>query len=247
MRIVSLVPSMTETLLFAGVQVVGRSRYCIHPEAQVAGIPKVGGTKDWDWPAIQALQPDLVILDQEENPKFMSEQREIPFFATHITSLDNVAPALTALAERLSAPRLRELSARWRRVALWPGLAPWQPGQELPGVLNWGRHPHQEIQQVLYMIWRNPWMTVSHDTFIGSVLQKCGISVPSFATRYPQIELESYPREQTLLLFSSEPYPFGKHQQRLREIANPYALVNGEMFSWFGLRSLQFLEELQSR
>src|SRR4051812_42204682 len=129
MRIVSLVPSWTETLLATGLNVVGRTRFCIHPEQLVSSIPRVGGTKDWNWPAIQKLKPDLLLLDQEENPKFMAEQNEIPYMATHITSVESVAPELTRMAERLHSTKLAGLAQRWQAIAQAPALAPWTPHQ----------------------------------------------------------------------------------------------------------------------
>src|SRR5437868_6660844 len=101
MRVVSFVPSWTETLLSSGVEVVGRTRFCIHPHEKVAAIPVVGGTKDWNLEKLRALKPDLLLLDQEENPKFMAEQSEFPFHATHIESVQSVAGALRAMGERL--------------------------------------------------------------------------------------------------------------------------------------------------
>ncbi len=94
MRVVSLIPSWTETLLEAGVNVVGRTRFCVYPADKVRNIPAVAGTKNWDFAAIKALKPDLLLLDKEENPKWMAEQTEIPVFSTHITSIQSMPGAL---------------------------------------------------------------------------------------------------------------------------------------------------------
>ena len=91
LRVISMVPSWTETLLYAGIQVVGRTRYCIHPADKVAQIPIVGGTKDIKWDLVQDLQADLVLLDREENPLEMAESSPIPFLATHVSSLRELA------------------------------------------------------------------------------------------------------------------------------------------------------------
>ena len=242
MRVVSLVPSWTETLLAAGVNVVGRTRYCLHGPG-AAAIPVVGGTKDWDWPRVLALKPDLLLLDQEENPKFMAEQSEIPFHATHVRSVQGIPGTLQELAQVLKSAALLDLAREWG--ALGRARLAWQPGEPLPGLLEWGSAPVvRPPRQVLYMIWRSPWMAVSADTFIGSVLEHCGIALPKFAGKYPEVDLSSYSPSETLLLFSSEPYPFLRKKAELAaELGEfPYAFVDGESFSWFGVRSLRFLQ-----
>lgn len=249
MRVVSLVPSWTETLLHAGVNVVGRTRFCIHPREKVAAIPIVGGTKDWDLGRIRELQPDLLILDQEENPKFMAEQDEFPFLATHVESIPGVVGALAKLCDRLKNPTLETMASRWERIATWRGLSRWTPSDPLPGLIEWGREPQDAVRSVIYIIWRGPWMTVSKQTFIGSVLDKCGVGayMPDFNKKYPELDLGAFPSAETLLLFSSEPYPFLRKKSVLADVTNPYAFVDGECFSWFGARSLTFLEGLKMR
>ncbi len=129
MRVVSLVPSWTETLIEAGVDVIGRTRFCIHPSAQVQGIPVVGGTKDWKLAAIRELAPDLIILDQEENPKFMAEQSPAPYLSSHITKVESVSEALAQMAVRLRNPELIKLSVRWAEIVKWQGLTRWSVGE----------------------------------------------------------------------------------------------------------------------
>lgn len=249
MRVVSLVPSWTETLLEAGVNVVGRSRFCIHPKGSVAEIPTVGGTKNWDLERIRDLKPDLLILDKEENPKFMSEQSEIPYLASHVLSVQSVAGALAQMSVRMNNPALADLARRWDQVATWDGLPRWQLGDKIPGFIEWGREPSGGIRSIVYVIWRNPWMSVAKETFVGTMLGKCGFGpyLREFADKYPKIDLSSYPPAETLLLFSSEPYPFLRKKSVLNPVSNPYAFVNGECFSWFGTRSLKFLEDLKTR
>src|ERR1022692_4596445 len=89
-RVISMVPSWTETLIESGVNVVGRTRFCIHPKDQVKSIQAVGGTKDIDWDKVNGLKPNLVILDQEENPKSMADQCPFPILATHVTQISDV-------------------------------------------------------------------------------------------------------------------------------------------------------------
>lgn len=245
MRAVSLVPSWTETLIEAGVDVVGRTRFCIHPEKRVKAIPVVGGTKDWDWSKLQALKPDLLVLDREENPRFMAEQTEIPYIDTHVCALKDVPSNLEKLRQATGAERLGALVARWQEILGRGERRPWNGVSDFPGLLKWGAKPWAPIRRVEYVIWRRPWMGVSCDTFIGSTLSAIGFSpyLTRHANKYPELDLAAWPdKESTLLLFSSEPFPFLKVADSLGELGFPYALVDGESFSWFGLRSLKFLE-----
>lgn len=239
MRVVSLVPSWTETLLAAGVEVVGRTRFCIHPRARVSEIPIIGGTKDWNWERIADLKPDLLLLDQEENPRWMADDRGVEVLATHVTGVEVMPQTLGELGRRLGSAELQTLSERWREVLAREPRAVWVPDQPLPGLLEWGREPDGNVDRVLYMIWQNPWMAVARDTFIGSVLKRLGIALLPFDNKYPRVDLAAYDPATTLLLFSSEPFPFLK---RRPQVAFPHAFVDGECFSWFGLRSLEFLE-----
>ncbi len=236
-----MVPSWTETLLWAGVEVVGRTRFCLHPETVVGGIPIVGGTKDWNLDKVQAAAPDLVVLDQEENPLAMAEAG-LPYWASHVRGIGSMPEALSELAQQLQNSRLEALAQRWHKVLQRPRQVELTL---LPGVVEWGRRPRGEVENVVYVIWKDPWMAVGPETFIGSVLAHLGLSVYPFDKPYPQVELEAFP-ESTLLLFSSEPYPFLRKREGLDRLKTPYAFVDGESFSWFGVRSLRFLENALS-
>lgn len=243
MRIVSMVPSWTETLIAANVNIVGKTRFCIHPKTE---IPVVGGTKDWDWSKIVSLKPDLLILDKEENPVMMSEQKEIPYLATHVSSIEQMPHELLRLSNVIKNLSLAVYANEWQQVISNNSRRTWQPGLDLPGIIDWGRKPEVSIDKIIYIIWKSPWMCVSSDTFIGSMLNFCGLYLQLYDQKYPQIDLENMSdKKSTLLLFSSEPYPFLKKQDRLAELGFPYAFVNGESFSWFGVRSLHFLKNLK--
>lgn len=244
MRVVSMVPSWTETLLAAGVDVVGCTRFCIHPRGTTSSIPKVGGTKDWDWDKIVALRPELILLDREENPRFMSEQNSIPWHATHVESIEQMPKTLRDLERLLSKPQLAEFADRWDRILEKPTPKTPSTISTLPGIIRWGKKPSTKIETVLYLIWKNPWMTVSQNTFIGSVWKKLGLELPLWNTKYPEVQLEDYNPKSTLLLFSSEPYPFLRQKEELAKMDFPHAFVDGEAFSWFGVRTLEFLEQI---
>lgn len=259
-NVVSLVPSWTETLISAGVPLAGRSRFCIEPKAEVQQIPALGGTKDWELSRIRSLRPVLMILDQEENPKFMSEQPDIPFVATHVKDIASCASGIDDLANNLrdqisadALSKLQSLSNRWRIQAARPSpllkfesVGDWPL---LPGVIDWVRLPERRIETILYVIWKKPWMIATRDTFIGSVLSHVGVELQpsdkSGGIKYPQIRLEDYDPLRTLLLFSSEPYPFERRKEEIRVLPFASALVDGQSYSWFGVRSLSFLESIR--
>lgn len=275
-RIVSLVPSWTETLIEVGALVVGRSRFCIHPVDRVADIVKVGGTKDVDWEKVRGAGADLLVLDREENTREMAEASPLPVIATHVRAIDDCARELRNLARSIEghaagssrhslhgpppSARLRDLASRWAAVAAAPSrsLDRWE---DLPGVLDWLRRPESPPGPdwaSVYLVWQDPWMTVRPETFIGSVLDKVGLGAlhrrgferdtqdPGGArsTLYPEVHLESLPRTRTLLLLSSEPFPFARRPDRALALDFPTAVVDGESFSWFGLRVLRFLESV---
>jgi hypothetical protein len=243
MRVVSLVPSWTETLLECGVEVVGRTRFCVHPSPQVEKIPIVGGTKDLDAEKLAQLKPDLVLVDKEENLPWMAESHDWKVHCSHVESTDDVPRELDWLANFLGSQRLALLAAEWREQLDHPAY-PHPHVAELPGVLQWTRIPKQEPEVILYLVWRSPWMAVSRQTFVGSMLTQLGFGgrLPNFTEKYPKIDLGKYDHEKTLLLFSSEPYPFARKPQELLSLDFPSAIVDGEAYSWFGYRSLRFLQ-----
>lgn len=232
-----MVPSWTETLLEAGVDVVGRTRFCVHPSARVAAIPVVGGTKDLSADQCEALRADLVLLDREENPRGFLDLLRAPVLDTHVDSLDSLASELDRLATELHAPKLRGFADRTRRViALPPSSAP----SAVPGVLE-ELTPYARGAPVQYVIWTEPWMAVGPATYIASVLRRLGFTLrTSPAGKYPRIDEDSL--KDTFTLYSSEPFPFLKKIPELKAAGRPGAVVDGEGYSWFGVRGLRFLE-----
>ena len=240
MRVVSMVPSWTETLLRAGVQVVGRTRFCIHPPKMITNIPVVGGTKDVDWNLVTDLKPDLVLFDQEENPLEMAEECPLPYLATHVNSLQALQKELARLGEHFENAKLMEYSIDAYDILQAP-KPEWRFSPP-PGFLEWVRMPSRKYSNVVYLIWKKPWMSVSRETYIGSVLEALGANVAVFedGERYPVIELEDH--KDSFFLFSSEPFPFHKKMNELKSLEVEGAIVNGEDYSWFGVRSLEFLK-----
>ncbi len=252
MRIVSLVPSWTETLIACGANVGGRTRFCIHPQEVVCNITVVGGTKDLDIEKLVQLKPDLLILDKEENLPWMLEQSPCPVFVSHVTDIGVMPEELKKLSDLLPhiAGDLLQLSRRWTDLLKCKHSAL----VEVPGVLHWISNPQvlDEDTQFVYVIWRKPWMCVSQNTFIGSMIHFLGgkLYLVSEDQKYPQFSLESLlneSHENIFFLFSSEPYPFFNKKNELKEFVESgmkAAIVDGECYSWFGVRSLRFLETL---
>lgn len=245
MRVVSLVPSWTETLIQCGVNVVGRTRFCVHPLEKVDAIRSLGGTKDLDLASLRELQPDLLLLDREENLPWMAEGISSMVHVSHVQNTDDVPRELEHLARLLSNEKLRILADEWRAVLDSPTY-PQEKVSDLPGVVRWLKEPGTEPETILYLIWRGPWMTISRDTFVGSMLSQVGYGgrIPAFAEKYPKIDLGDFDPNKTLLLFSSEPYPFVEKSKELLGLGFPAALVDGEVYSWFGVRSLRFLQSI---
>lgn len=246
-RIVSLVPSWTETLVAAGANVVGRTRYCVHPADQVADIPVVGGTKQVDWHAIAALRPDLLLLDEEENPRSFADTSPCPVLATTIRTAADVPPALRVFATNLQAPGLQQLADEWA-AALRDVVdsAPAAPRvHDLPGMQRWLRPPTSATTHFVYLIWHNPWMTIGRDTFIASMLDLLGFAnlrLDLANGRYPQLDVGDLDPQTVALVGATEPYPFAAQAHRLLALPHPCGLVDGEAYAWFGLRALRFLQ-----
>lgn len=243
LTVVSLVPSWTETLLQCGINVVGRTRFCIHPSEEVEHIPVVGATKEANWDKIKSLEPDFVIMDKEENTKEMYDECPCPIITTHVQGIPDVSKSLLEMSAKLNNQQLFNLAGRWQAIEQSPLFAV-KDLNKLPGLVKWIKHPTKKIETIIYIIWKKPWMTVSKNTFISSVLIKLGIEkyLLDFDEKYPEIDLKDYNPETTLLLFSTEPYPFEKKIDEIKTLPFPSLIVNGECFSWFGIRSLIFLE-----
>ncbi len=239
-RIVSLVPSITE-LLFAlglGDQVVGRTHYCVHPQPAVAAIPSVGGTKKVNQARLRALQPTHVIVNVDENPRELAERLMadgLQVIVTHpLEPQDNIS-----LYRLIGGIFNRAAEAEMQVAEFEQALTELQRAA-------WPR------RRVLYLIWREPWMGISRETYISRTLALVGWeTLPAeSAARYPTLEMErSLLDPADLILFSSEPYRF--QPADLAAFAQEYACppeklrrIDGEMTSWYGSRAIQGLRYL---
>ncbi len=227
-RIVSVVPSQTELLFYLGLsdEVIGITKFCIHPADKFTFTAKIGGTKQLDITKIKALQPDLIIANKEENERSQIEELTnlCPVWISDISDL----PTAIDMIERVGALVDKETEAK----AL--GLSITQQFDNLAITpLN---------LRAAYFIWRKPYMVAGKGTFIDSMLQKCGLVNAFDDARYPEIDAaELKAAKPDVILLSSEPYPFKeKHIAEFKALL-PSAItkiVDGEMFSWYGSRLL---------
>jgi ABC-type Fe3+-hydroxamate transport system substrate-binding protein len=241
-RIISLVPSQTELLADLGLdeEVVGITKFCVHPQEWFRAKERVGGTKQLHPDKIAALHPDLIIANKEENERSQIEQlaQTAPVWISDILNLANALDMISRVGMLCGrageAARICSgIESGFQSLAL---LAQQQAGRPL---------------RVAYAIWRQPWMWVGAGTFIHDMLQRCGWeNVLADLPRYPEMSLDELrQRRPDLILLSSEPYPFSeKHLPELHDFlpgAKP-VLVDGETFSWYGSRLLQAPEYLAS-
>lgn len=236
-RIISLVPSQTELLhaLGLGGRVVGITKFCVHPEEWLRTKKRIGGTKNYKFEAIRALQPDLILGNREENERSQIEllAAEFPVWMSDIYDLPDAFSMIESVGSMVGK---REEAGRLR-CRIEEGFASLARERELRAAAP---------IRAAYFIWRKPYMVAGHSTFITEMMQKCGLEnvfAGDRSSRYPEVT-ETQVREAApeLLLLSSEPFPFGeKHLTEFRALA-PEArpvLVDGEIFSWYGPRLLK--------
>jgi len=225
-RIISLVPSQTELLasLALNDNVVGITKFCVHPKEWLQSKTIIGGTKNFDFETIKKLQPDLIIGNKEENYQEGIEQlrAHYPVWMSDIFNLDD---AYTMMMQ-IGAITDRE--------------------KEAQEIVNTVKHNFEAVTSfegasVLYLIWRKPWMAAGKSTFIDSILTTTlGLRNVVLEERYPIMTEEVLSSVSPDYVFlSSEPFPFGeKHVDELKQLLPraKFLLVDGEMFSWYGSR-----------
>lgn len=251
-RIASLVPSLTELLVELGLHdvLVARTGFCIHPASMVRDVPKVGGTKDVNLTKLQALAPTHVLVNMDENRletvdaiRAWADPPQV--VVTHpLTPEDNLV-LIARIVELFGAhPEVAQRAAALTHT--------------LQRELDLTRPEGRPAQHVLYLIWRDPWMTVARNTYIAAMLARVGWQTlpdthggPTGAARYPVVRGdEPWLADVQHVLLSSEPYSFGaQHLAEARTLC-PKAqvrLVDGELLSWYGARAvpgLRYLREI---
>ncbi len=232
-RIVSLVPSQTEFLADLGLdhEVVGLTRFCVHPDEWRFRKTRVGGTKDFKVDRIRALNPDLIIANKEENDEALIYElaEEFPVWISDVRDLE------TAFSMMLDVGGL--LGRKEQAGAIVDEISSSFQALHSSRVTRVKR-------KAAYLIWKKPYMTIGGDTFIHAMLQEAGFeNIYADTTRYPEVDLNDPLIQQADCIFlSSEPYPFKQGDiDELGEIL-PQAeikLVDGELFSWYGSRLLK--------
>lgn len=238
-RIVSLVPSLTELVCELGQadRLVGRTGFCVHPRDVLKAVPKVGGTKDVKMDVVRALAPTHLIVNIDENRRETVE--ELAAFVPNVIVTHPCTPAdnlglyrlfggifgCTGQADRLAA----ELEAALAEARAVAGALP--------------------REAALYLIWREPWMSVARDTYISATLAEVGWDTLPVGTsdRYPSIDWQApWMAEVARVFLSTEPYRF--REMHLAEVAalsgRPVSLIDGEMTSWYGSRAPTGLRHL---
>ncbi|MFI6723870.1 helical backbone metal receptor [Streptomyces sp. R-74717] len=220
MRVVSLVPSLTEAVaVTAPGLLVGVTDWCTHPAGLTAA--RIGGTKNPDVAAIVALRPDLVVANQEENrePDLAALRAAgIEVLVTDVRTLDQAFEEL----ERVLVTACGQTRPRWldEAEAAWAALPP-------------PRAPRRAVVPV----WRRPWMVLGRDTFAGDLLARLGVEnvYADHAERYPRIPLDALNTAGAdLVVLPDEPYRFTADDGPEAFPALPAALVDGRFLTWYG-------------
>ena len=240
-RIVSLVPSLTELVVYLGLEdkLVGVTKFCIHPKGLKESKTIVGGTKQVHLDRIKQLKPDLILCNKEENTKEMVQQLE-KICQLHVSNIISFSDSLE-LISRYGVLFQKEKESMQLILELTEKKNSFQKYLETTKL------------NVAYFIWRKPWMVVGGNTLINSMLELNGWknSFIESEGRYPEIDLENLKDNNLdLILLSSEPFPFQqKHIEEIRSFSNArIEIVDGEFFSWYGsrqLKALDYFRELQ--
>jgi ABC-type Fe3+-hydroxamate transport system substrate-binding protein len=242
-RIISVVPSQTELLFDLGLdrEVVGVTRFCIHPSAKVTTKERIGGTKDFDIEKIKSLNPDLIIGNKEENYKegINELKKHFPVWMSDINTLDDAYEMMAAIGEITNTTEkahklIHEIKTGFTQFS----------------IVN----SPLSIKKAAYFIWRKPYMVAANGTFIDHMLEVFGVeNVFGDRDRYPEVTADDIAaRSPDHIFLSSEPYSFtDKHIPEFQQIC-PNAqihIVDGELFSWYGSRlkhTPEYFKQLRS-
>ena len=243
-RIISLVPSQSELLWDLGLQneLVGITKFCVHPGEMFRSAKRIGGTKTIKLDEIQKLNPNLIIANKEENQQEQIEEL-CKYFPVYISDIYNLQDALQMI-KQVGVITDREGQSKKLASSI---------DEKYTQFKNQESRYKIRDKRVVYLIWKNPYMAAGSSTFITNMLNECGFinTFGNHAGRYPAVSIEELKREKPDFIFlSSEPYPFKeKHIKELQSHLpqTKIILVDGEMFSWYGSRLLyafDYFEEL---
>ena len=235
-RIVSLVPSQSELLWDLGLkeEIIGITKFCIHPKELFETVSRIGGTKTLNINKIRDLKPDLIIGNKEENEysQIIELQKEFKVWMSDIYNLNDSMEMIKAVGKVVNREEKAELLAK---------------------TINLSFNDLRKIQKsVLYLIWK-PYMAAGKATFIGDMLKKMGLQnfLVDENARYPELTMKEISElNPEILLLSSEPFPFkNEHIEEFKQYLphTKILLVDGELFSWYGSRlkkSVAYFNEL---
>jgi ABC-type Fe3+-hydroxamate transport system substrate-binding protein len=218
-RVVSLVPSLTEALaVTVPDRLVGATDWCTHPAG--LDVPRVRGTKNPDRAAIEALRPDLVVANQEENRRLDVDRLRAAGVPVWVTVIETVDEALTSM-RRLFGEVLDVGEPDWLAEA----------------AAVWGEPAPEDGLRVAVPVWRDPWMVVGPRTFTGDVLARLGL-VNVFgdaADRYPTVEVDDIAAAAPdVVVLPDEPYVFTADDGPEAFPGTRTALVSGRDLTWYG-------------
>ncbi len=229
-RIISLVPSQTELLYDLGLEdeLVGVTKFCVHPVAAKQKAQIIGGTKNFRFETIDALKPDLIIGNKEENYQSGIEQlaEKYPVWLSDIYDLNDALKMISQVGQLVG--KVNEAMTMSEQIKR-----------------GFDHLPKRRLGSAAYLIWNDPIMAVGSQTFIDDMLKRVGFENAVTQSRYPELSLETLEKLQPdYLLLSSEPFPFqDKHILFFKEhLPNTHVeIVDGEMFSWYGSRLFKSL------
>jgi ABC-type Fe3+-hydroxamate transport system substrate-binding protein len=254
--IISLVPSQTELLYYLGLEeeVIGITKFCVHPQQWFKNKTRVGGTKAINIEKIKTLKPDLVIANKEENVKEQIEALKTfaPVWISDINNLDDALEMIEKVSlitgkSTIANLLIQQVKNAFLQINLKSEQLRSISGEHtLPGNIassNEKATPSLPPVKIAYLIWQNPYMTVGGDTFIGDMIRRCGLqNVFEDHYRYPVITPEEIQNSGCdIVLLSSEPFPFTQKHIEALQMQMPtlkMLMVDGEMFSWYGSRLL---------
>lgn len=236
-RIVSLVPSQTELLFDLGLndEIVGITKFCIHPKEIFESKIKIGGTKQLNINKIKELNPDLIIANKEENVKEQIEElaRGFSVWTSDIYNLQDSIEMIEKIGELTDKENVSKAITKKIKEGF--------------------NQLRKKNKRVLYLIWNKPFMAAGQNTFIGDMLNNCGLInvIEEKESRYPELSKGKIEELNPDFIFlSSEPYPFSNvHLNELTDYfpKSKIILVDGEMFSWYGsrlIKSADYLNQL---
>ncbi|MDP2413103.1 ABC transporter substrate-binding protein [Daejeonella sp.] len=227
-RIISLVPSQTELLFDLGLdmEIIGITKFCIHPREKFKRSTKIGGTKMLDLRKIRELKPDLIIGNKEENDRTQIEElmKEFPVWMSDIEVLPEAIDMIKQIGELTGRSEEAEVIA-----------------DDINEQFLKLKKIHKPVRTA-YFIWKDPYMLAGKQTFIDDILRRGGFENVISDDRYPEISVDQLKNLKPECIFlSSEPYPFkDEHVKEIQRICPDarVSIVDGEMLSWYGSRLL---------